>query len=532
MMRVLLVGLTVAGASVVGASELDLLPLGPAELAFQQGSASAGTLVDTRANEPIELGDLTARLAEADVVLLGEEHTAMDQKLLQAQLVDAVAATGRRVVLAMEFFQRDDRDALDRWVAGELDDRGLLEATGWYDRGSYRWAYTRPVMEVARARGLAVVGANVPREIPRTVNRQGLEGLSEDQRAEVGEINVDGSPQHRYLVARYFGDTVAMLPPSWFDNMYAAQCLWDVVMARSILAAVAEDTTVILVVGSGHVAYGLGIPRRLADERSAAGLPPLRIVTFCPVTAPAPDPDDGPSGHPMGGGHHGEVDDPPAIFARSLADHVGVFADRGGIDAYPTLGLRLADDDEQHPKVSMPWPGSRAETVGFAAGDRVLDVNGRVPTDLSDLRFLLAELEWGDRAGLLVERDGAELEIAALLFPEIDTSETAAAPGYELAELTAFSPEAPVAAPDLVVPDDRARWRLVRRDDAPVRVEVHRGDILDEVHELGDDGRVVRSLYRVARDDGTVEIRYRRGGDGQVVDRQAFDRTGAVIDGS
>lgn len=533
-MRAVLIGLAVTCATVSVASELDLLPLGPAELAYEQGSAPAGAFYDTAAGRTIELDELIDRLAGVDVVLLGEEHTAMDQKLLQAQLVDGIAATGRRVVLAMEFFQRDHRQALDAWVAGELDDRGLLEATGWYDRGSYRWEYTRPVMEVARARQLTVVGANVPREIPRTVNRQGLDGLSEEQRDEVGEVAVGGSAQHRYLVARYFGDTVALLPPNWFGNMYAAQCLWDVVMARSILDVVADGTTVVLVVGSGHVAYHLGISRRIDDERAAAGRPPLEIASFCPVTAPAPDPDGQPSGHPMGGGHQaGGDDESPAIFARSLADYVGVFPDRGGIEAFPTLGLRLTENDDGHQEVSMVWPDTLAESVGFASGDRILDLNGHSPDSLSDLRFLLADLEWGDRAGVRVDRDGNELEIAALLYPNVTVAEAELAPGYDVDGLTAFDPHLPLAPIELIVPEDQARWRLVTHDGSATRVEVRSGDLLAEVHELDNAGRVVRSLYRTARDNGAVEIRYRRGEDGAVVNTEAIDRTGARIeDGS
>ncbi len=280
------------------ATELDMLPLGDVELEYRLGSADSGSFYDTANGVPVEIDELVARFAEADVVLLGEEHTAMEQKLLQAEIVEGMAAVGRPIVLAMEFFQRSDNAVLDRWVRGEIDDRELLEATGWYDRGGYRWEYYQPVMDIARTHGMRIVGANVSRDIPRAVNRGGLAGLSEEEHQEVGEVTTDGSPQHRYLISRYFGDTVAMLPPGWFDNMYAAQCLWDVVMARSILAEVAEDATVVLVVGSGHIAYDLGIPRRLDEERGAAGLPGLKIATFCPATAPAPDPDGEPSGHP------------------------------------------------------------------------------------------------------------------------------------------------------------------------------------------------------------------------------------------
>ena len=245
-MRKLFLGLVLIQSSVAAATELDVLPLGDQIFAYELGSADAGLLYDTVAGATVDLDAMAGRFAEADVVLLGEEHTAMDQKLLQAQIVERMAETGKRIVLAMEFFQRGDNAALQRWARGETDDRQLLEETGWYDRGGYRWEYYQPVMEVARTHGMTIVGANVPRDIPRAVNRGGLAGLSDEQRLEVGEVSTDGSPQHRYLIARYFGDTVAMLPAGWFDNMYAAQCLWDVVMARSILAEVEEGTTVVL----------------------------------------------------------------------------------------------------------------------------------------------------------------------------------------------------------------------------------------------------------------------------------------------
>jgi uncharacterized iron-regulated protein len=531
-MRVPCLIVTLVLPVLTSASELDVLPLGEPEAAYELGSAGAGEFYDAEEGTMVDLETMAERMASADVVLLGEEHTAMDQKILHADLLDAMAESGRTLVLAMEFFQRGDRDALDRWIAGETDERQLLEETGWYDRGGYRWEYYRPVMEVARSHGIPVVGVNVPREIPRAVNRGGLDGLSDEQRAEVGEITTDGSPQHRYLISRYFGDTVAMLPPGWFENMYAAQCLWDVVMARSILDVAVEDATVVLIVGSGHIAYGLGIPRRLADEREAAGEPPIDVVTLCPATAPAP-PDDGePTGHPMGGGGHGmgSPGGSPAQFARSLADYVAVFADRGGVEAFPTIGMKLKADDDEKPVVSIVFPDTLASTVGFASGDRILDINGVEPVDLGEFRFLLAGIEWGQRLGIQVMRGEETVEIAALLFPGVEAIDRTVAPGFEVEALDAFDPESAIAASAAAVPADRAGWRLVTEDGAAVRVDVRIDDVLEEAHELDEDGRVARSLYRIARDDGAVEVRYERDESGAVVKTASFDRTGAAID--
>ncbi len=530
-MRILVLSLMVLAPLAATATELDMLPLGDPDLASELASAEAGAFFDTAANGSPDLKAVAERMAAADVVLLGEEHTAMDQKLFHAQLLDAMAASGRKLVLAMEFFQRSDGDALDRWARGESDEQQLLRETGWYDRGGYRWEYYRPVMEVARERGVRVVGTNVPREIPRAVNRGGFEGLSDEQRAEVGEVSTGGSSQHRYLISRYFGDTVAMLPPGWFDNMYAAQCLWDVVMARSILEVVSDDTTVVLIVGSGHVAYGLGISRRLDDERREAGLSALDVVTLCPATAPAPPSDGETAGHPMGGGRRmGAAAGPKAQFTRSLADYVAVFSDRGGVESFPTLGAKLKADDEGRPVVSIVFPDTRAEAIGFVSGDRILDANGTTPANLGELRFMLATMEWGERWGFRIRRGEEELEIGALLFPTVDISDHEIAPGFEVADMAAFDPPSPVAVMSAVVPEDTARLTMVTADGGASRVEVRAGDVLEEVHELNGDGRVERSLFRIAQEDGVVEIRYERDEVGKVIGTLSFDRTGAEID--
>jgi uncharacterized iron-regulated protein len=462
------------------------------------------------------------------VVLIGEEHTNMEQKRFHARLLAAMAEHEPDLILGMEFFLREDQELLDRWSASEIDTDDLLREVGWYDRGGYRFGYYRQLMEVARERGIPVVGLNVPRGILRAVNRGGLEGLDEEQRAEVGEVITDDSPQHRYLIARYFGETVAMLPPGWFDNMYAAQCLWDVVMARSILAALGPGANMVVIVGSGHVAYDLGIARRIHEELASAGRPDLTVATFCPVTAPPPDPGGDPDGHPMGGHGNGMVKDAgkPAQFVHSLADYVGVFADTGGIEAYPRLGLRLEADDDGVPIVSMAWPDTPAEAAGFESGDRILDLDGVEPSDLSDLRWTLARTEWGDRVGFRVEREEAELEIAVLLYPQVDITEAEVAPGFTVEAVVGFDPEStdPVTADADAV--NQPRGVVVSQEGGPARVEVWSGEVLEEVHELDESGRVTRSLYRTPQPDGTVEILYERDEDGSVTATTRLDRAG------
>jgi hypothetical protein len=218
----------------------------------------------------------------------------------------------------------------------------------------------------------------VSREVTTAVRMGGLAALSEEQKTEVGPVSTEGSLEHRYLISRYFGDTVGQMPGVWLENMYAAQCVWDVVMARS---------TMVVVVGAGHVAYDLGIARRIREEREARGLPPLAVATYCPVVAPAVSSDEEPSGHPMGDAM--VTPQSRALFSRGLADFVGAFPDAGGIEAFPRLGVKIEESDGV-PTIRMVWPDTLAEDAGFTAGDKIVDVNGQGAGDLGHLRLVLA----------------------------------------------------------------------------------------------------------------------------------------------
>lgn len=525
-MILLLIAALLTLAVPVGAGELDILPLGDPARAMAVAGVAAGTFYDTHAGAETGFDAMIDRMARADVVLLGEEHTHAGQKELQARILAALAARGRRVVLGMEFFQRDDADVLRRFLGGSLSGDEFLLASGWYDRGGYRFDYYRPQMETARRLGMPIVGLNLPREILRAVNRGGLAALTPEQRALVGEVSTGGSPQHRFLVERFFGEAAASMPAAVIDNMYAAQCLWDVAMARSILTALPADTTMVVIVGSGHVAYALGIPRRLAEERAAKGLPALDVVTLVPVEAPLPAEEGDIRGHPTGNGAAGQAPDvSPAMFVRSLADFVVGFAATGGLERYPRLGADLDAGKDGAVAVKRVWPDTPAQHAGLKAGDVVLDLNGASFADLANLRLALAALEWGERVDVRVRRGADEANAVVLLAEDPVAEKQRFVPGWGSEALPGFDPlgsavAAPVAG-HLV--------RVIRRDGVPLRVDERDGTALVALHRLDDPGRAACSLFRDPRPDGAVELCYTRDATGAVTDTARFDRAGRRV---
>jgi uncharacterized iron-regulated protein len=528
MRRFLLLLFVLCGlVATAAASEIDLLPLGDPDRAYLQAGAMPGEIVDTSTGEVVSVAALAEHVASARVILLGEEHTHLGQKHRIAEILNALAEVQPNLVLGMEFFLEEDRELLAQWGRGEIGGDTFLREVGWYDRGAYRWGYYEPIMEVARRRSIPVVGLNVPREIPRAVNRGGLASLTDEQRARVGVVEVEGSPQHRYLIGRYFGDTIVQMPPRWFDNMYAAQCLWDTVMARSILKELPEDGALVVVVGSGHVAYDLGIGRRIADERRRLGEPDLEVVTYCPIQAPIPDPDgEGMGGHPMGGSGE-QAGGAPAVFSRSLADFVAVFENMGGVEAWPTMGLRLKEGDGGVPVVSIAWPDSRAAEAGFETGDVIVDLNGETPADLADFRMMLARLEWGERVDVQVRRNEQTLHLVSLLVPDPVKEEREVAPGWMVEPAAAFDPASAIAVSagdsgeetvHSILEGELGSWVVARADGVPVHA-----------YELDEALRVSRSLHLEPLADGAVELRYRRDDDGMVVSTERLDRTGRPV---
>lgn len=525
-MILLLVAALLTLAVPAGAGELDMLPLGDPARSMAVAGIAAGTFYDTHAGAERNFDAMVDRMARADVVLLGEEHTHAGQKELQAKILAALAAHGRRVVLGMEFFQRDDAGVLGRFLDGSLEGDEFLLASGWYDRGGYRFDYYRPQMEAARRLHLPIVGLNVPREIVRAVNRGGLAALTPDQRTLIGEVSTAGSPQHRFLVERFFGEAAASMPAAVIDTMYAAQCLWDVAMARSILTALPTDATVVVIVGSGHVAYSLGIARRLAEERATKGLPALDVVTFVPVEAPLPAEEGDIRGHPGASPAAGQSPDAsPAMFVRSLADFVGAFAATGGLERYPRLGADLEAGKDGAVTVKRVWPDTPAQHAGLKAGDIVLDLNGATFADLAHLRLALASLEWGERVDVRVRRGSNEVNAVVLLAEDPVAEKQRFVPGWGSETLAGFDPLGSAAA----TPVAGRTVRMVRRDGVPLRVEERDGTTVVALHALDAAGRAACSLFRDPRPDGTVEACYTREAAGAVTATARFDRTGRPV---
>jgi uncharacterized iron-regulated protein len=244
-------------------------------------------------------GDLASRLAEYDVIFVGELHGNPGAHRVQLEMLRHFSNDKRKLALATEQFERDVQTAMDNYLAGSIDEAEMLKtARPWPNHADYR-----PLVELCKAKGIHVIAGNIPRRLASRINKESpdaMETFSEEERAWTAR-ELQASPgAYRDNFMKAMGGMAGHAER--LDNMYAAQCIKDDTMAESVADWMKANNgaRVLHINGNFHSAGGLGVPEKLA-----ALMPDLKIamVTCVPlgdaieaeedewiVTVPAPRP--------------------------------------------------------------------------------------------------------------------------------------------------------------------------------------------------------------------------------------------------
>ena len=153
--------------------------------------------LDTAQGQALTFEQAVARVADADIVLVGELHTHPAIHLLQARLLaglDEISqADGRALVLSMEQFSRAEQPVLDAYLAGRIGESALIrDGHAW---PNYQSDY-RPLVEFAKAQHLPVIAANAPKPLVSCVGQEGpawLDKLPANRRSQLArELTLGG----------------------------------------------------------------------------------------------------------------------------------------------------------------------------------------------------------------------------------------------------------------------------------------------------------------------------------------------------
>jgi len=396
---------SLAAALLLGLASLPLraddaaldLPLGDPARREKTLAPVLDVVLDARTGAAISPAEVAARLAKARLVFLGESHTNAEFHRVQLQVIRELVRAGRKVLVGLEMYPATEQAALDLWNAGSITEAEFVEKSDWYRSWGYHWDYYRDVFLFCREAKAALHAVNVPRELVSDVRKKGFDGLTAEQRALLPPRVDTENADHLRLLKAFFGDEGGMhsasMPDAMWQGMFRAQCTWDAAMAWNAVKALekAKDPNAVMVVliGSGHVAYGLGAERqaRLWFDGGIASVIPIPVL---------------------------DEKDRPVKVRASYADFLwGVPQETD--PEFPVLGLSTRD-----PKDGSPgWPvinvakDSVAEAAGFKVGDVLLAMDG-TPLDRKGLSNRLMSMKrWSDVASYEVRRGEEKLTLVA-----------------------------------------------------------------------------------------------------------------------
>jgi uncharacterized iron-regulated protein len=342
-----------------------------------------GDILETRTGQVISPEDLLERLAEARVVYLGETHTRLEDHQIQERILKGLYDRHPYLIVALEMFPREVQPLLDRFSKGELTEEEFLREVNWGEIWGYPFRLYRPMVLFAREKSLPLIGLNAPREVVNKIARQGLAGLTPEERSRVAEsFQYDQQGDREFVLEEYERHVKGSIKD--FEAFYEAQLAWEETMAETLvqtLRDLPESTRVVVLIGNGHIWEGRGVPqnaRRRLDHL-------YRTVIPLPADYSLRGLEPGPADYVW------VTSVSPEAHRPLLGISIQTLPDGGGIT------------------IREVAVGGKAEQYGFQKGDLVLAVNGNLVRDLEDLHRSLSDKAPTKR--FRIQRDGKELEI-------------------------------------------------------------------------------------------------------------------------
>jgi uncharacterized iron-regulated protein len=201
-------------------------------------------------------------LMDHNVIFIGEVHELRLAHEAELAILDGLSEGDPNLVLALEMFERDVQYILDAYLKGQISEDTFLERSRPWP--NYQEDY-RPLIELAKKKGIPVIAANVPRRAAAAVamtNKISPDVLGADRIYLSGTLYLDSKKyQKRFVSALEEMPHGIPMKGKKGDGLYKAQVLKDAVMAGSLELYL--DRRILFCCGHFHSDYHLGIPYQL-----------------------------------------------------------------------------------------------------------------------------------------------------------------------------------------------------------------------------------------------------------------------------
>lgn len=232
----------------------------------------AGRVWDVSKGKFTQADDMLSVLEKAPYILLGEKHDNVDHHRIQAWILGALLARGRRPAVAFEMFSSDQDDRLAEYFAVHGQDAaGLGAAVEWEKSGWPAWAVYQPIAQAALDGKAPILSANLPRRTIWEISRRGIGVLGEEKIQALGLDRPLPAQLSKPMREEIIESHCRQLPESMVDPLVTVQAMRDAYMASVMVRGreMVETDGALLIAGGGHVRNDRATPWHL--KRAATG---------------------------------------------------------------------------------------------------------------------------------------------------------------------------------------------------------------------------------------------------------------------
>jgi uncharacterized iron-regulated protein len=373
------------------------LKLGNKKLKDKTMDVTPGKIYSAQEGRAVPFAKMIMEMKDSDFVYVGETHNSLPMHDIQTKIIQALYEQDRNVSVGLEMFPVTYQEALNKWSVGILSQDEFIQESQWYVNWNFNFEFYNGIFKFAKDNKIPLYALNAPRKFITKIRMRGWDALSDEEKEIIPNPDLSHE-EHKILIRTIFES--ADLPHQMkgkglemaFAGLYRAQSAWDEVMAfNAVRTQKRENKKVVVLAGSGHLLYNLGINRR-AYERTRRSFKTVICVEI-------------PEGESS------------VTVARTFADYVwGIPEEKR--PAFPSIGLRLKKFEGLDNLVieSRPIDGV-ALNAGFEKGDIILSVDGVSFFDVNELRKYLAQFKWDDEVKFQLLREARQVEILLKFVP-------------------------------------------------------------------------------------------------------------------
>jgi aminopeptidase N len=320
-------------------------------------------------SKELSLNEIIDRVSGQKIVYVGEQHDQYSSHLTELEVIRGLFRKGGRIAIGMEMFARHYQKAIDDYIEGTTGEREFLRSSDYFKQWGFDYNLYQDILMFAREEKIPVVALNIRKEIVGKVAKGGIDFLTPEEKRELPEDMDLTDEQYKDRLRSVFIEHESFGERS-FENFYQCQIIWDEIMAKTVDEFMRSHPgyRMVVLAGSGHLAYGSGIPKR-AYRRN--GLDYAIIL------------------------NEGSVD-------RGIADY-NVFPKPVMAVTAPKLMVMLREEKDGF-TITGFLPHSISEKAGLRKGDKIIALDGEKVKDMQDIRIALFFKKKGETLRVTVLR--------------------------------------------------------------------------------------------------------------------------------